>query len=95
MIKFSRTLSDEEQKILEHDILDIAGWINGMIDGKINNCTKRLAQQRRADMIAAGATTVPAKDIDIARHAFADVAYKNRAQREAESVTIKSTEEPQ
>lgn len=47
MITYTRTITDAEQKILEHDLLDIKDWIDKAIQGKINNCAKRfiVAQQ--------------------------------------------------
>ena len=45
MINYTRVITDEEQKILENDLLDVVDWINKAIEGKINNCLKRAALQ--------------------------------------------------
>jgi hypothetical protein len=74
MITFTRVITDEEQKMLEHDLLDIVEWINKAIDGKINNCAARAARLS------------PLKkktEKETALEWFDDKDYKNRAQREA------------
>ena len=46
------TLTDEEQKILSHDLYNdvsnnngIDTWIQAAVDGKVNNCWKRMQSQ--------------------------------------------------
>lgn len=81
-LNYQRTFTDEEEKILLDSILDIKQWIDGMIDGKLNNCTKRLAVKRRKELIDSGNLTIPAKDIDLVKNAFADPNYKDRKKRD-------------
>lgn len=79
---YTKTLTDLEVKILEHDLLDIRDWINKAIEGKINNCAKRAAREYQTLLIKEGAQTVPVNE----RVAFQDFIrrpdYKNRAQRD-------------
>lgn len=84
MKKFELTLTDEEVKILENDLLSIGEWIAGAIEGKINNCKKRAAIAYREKLKAEGAEMVPANDDVAVAHLFARPDYKNRATRDAE-----------
>lgn len=42
MFNYHRSLTDEEMAILENDLLDVKDWIDKAIEGKINNCRKRI-----------------------------------------------------
>ena len=86
MIVYTRTISDQEQKILEHDLLDIKDWINKSIEGKINNVLKRLANQEREKLVSEGALTAPARLVDLANSAFSRPDYLNRKDRDAREV---------
>jgi len=44
-LNVSYTISNTDEKILLNNILDIQEWVDGAIDGKINNCWKRLEQE--------------------------------------------------
>lgn len=90
MIKYSVDITDEQQKILEHDLLDIKDWINKAIQGKVNNCLKRAANECRQILKNNPNAMVPANDVTAAFALFSSKHYKNRVQREAELVTQKS-----
>ena len=81
-INYSRTITDTEAKILENDLLDIEAWVNAAIDGKLNNCTKRLAKQHKERLIADGETTVPSTDALLTADALLPAYYTTRAERE-------------
>lgn len=81
MVNYTRTITDSEQKLLENDLLDITDWINKAIDGKINNCLKRAAQQYDKLAIQKSLSTVPTQNLDKANALFEDSDYKNRIQR--------------
>ena len=83
MIKYERIITDEEQKILEHDLLDINQWIEGMIIGKINNCKKRAAIACRELLKQEGAEMVPASDSMAVKILFEREDYANRVQRDS------------
>lgn len=86
MISYERTITDAEQAILEHDLLDITDWINKAIEGKIHNCKARAAKEYRAKLTAENAESLPTSD-DVAVAAyFAREDYQNRAEREAANV---------
>ena len=63
-MEYTRVFTAEEQQILEHDLLDITTWIDAAIDGKLNNCGKRAAQQYDALAKEEDLATVPTKDAD-------------------------------
>ena len=83
MKKFELTLTDEEVKILEHDLLNIQEWIAGAIAGKLNNCKKRAAISYRETLKKEGAEMVPANDSVAVQQYFLRADYKNRKQRDA------------
>ncbi len=84
MINYTRIITDEEQKCLENDLLDITDWINKAIEGKINNCAKRAAKQYDELAKAEELATVPTQDAAKREALFAHPEYKNRTAREAE-----------
>lgn len=79
---FTRVFTDEEEKLLRDRLaIEPLDWIKGAIDGKLNNSLKALAIRHRQELINSGATTIPAKDIDVARDAFVAPGYKDGKQR--------------
>jgi len=76
-------ITDDEEKILLNDLLDIDLWFQDLRVGKINNAEKRLARSRRAELVERGRTTIPASNRDLALDALNDPTHKNRAQRDA------------
>lgn len=82
MIKYERIITGEEQKILEHDLIDIKEWIDKAIEGKINNCLKRAAIQSREISKQEGAEFLIANDTAAANKLFTRKDYLNRQQRE-------------
>lgn len=86
---YKRALSDDEVKLLSHDLLDITTWIDGMIQGKINACLKRAAQAYREMLRNDGALTAPLSDLDCALAYFNQMDYKNRANREQAQKNVK------
>lgn len=92
MKRFEITISDEEQKILENDLVDIGQWVTGAIVGKINQCRKRAASAYRELLKKEGAEMVPANDTVAVNQYFNRLDYKNRKQREVKSGEIKPNE---
>ena len=37
-----RTLTTTEESVLKNDLLDVQDWVTKAIDGKVNNCKKRM-----------------------------------------------------
>ena len=92
---FTKTVNGNPLKALENDLRDvgdiddpsdIVGWIfAGPFQGKINNCSKRMAsaevQRLKADPAV---TSMPATDDALVESAAAAPGYKNRSARDAE-----------
>lgn len=87
MFEYKRIITDEEQKMLEHDLFDIKDWIDKAIDGKVNNCMKRAAGECRQIMKQFPDAMIPANDRIAALALFSSKHYKNRLQREEELVS--------
>ena len=77
-------ISDHQEKVLLNDLLDIDAWVQGAVDGKLNNCGKRMAEQATQVLKAdADVETMPATDQGLQEALLARSDYKNRAERDA------------
>ena len=77
-------ISDDDQKALLNDLLDIDAWVQAAVVGKINNCKKRMAASAAAVLKAdASVETMPATDDGLISALLARDDYKNRAERDA------------
>ena len=84
------TLTDLQQKILSNDLYndtDNAGidtWIQGDIDGKINNCWKRMRQEWTQKLMDDDSFTdsIPSNQADFVALVTARSDYKNRKARD-------------
>ena len=47
-----RTLTSIEEAALKNDLVDIQGWVDGAINGKFNNCKKRMCEEWRPKLYA-------------------------------------------
>ncbi len=84
------TLTDLQQKILSNDLYNdtdnkgIDDWIQGAIDGKINNCWKRMQQQWTTTLMNDDSFTdpIPSNQADFVALVTARSDYQNRKQRD-------------
>ena len=84
------TLTDLQQKILSNDLYNdtdnkgIDDWIQGAIDGKINNCWKRMQQQWTTTLMNDDSFTdpIPTNQADFVALVTARRDYKTRKQRD-------------
>jgi len=84
------TLTDLQQKILSNDLYndtDNAGiddWIQGAVDGKINNCWKRMQQEWTTKLMNDSSFTdpIPSNQADFVALVTARSDYQNRKQRD-------------
>ena len=77
-------ISDHQEKVLLNDLLDIDVWVQAAVTGKINKCSKRMAQNATAVLKAdASVETMPATDDGLIAALLARDDYKNRAERDA------------
>ena len=40
-----RTLTTTEESVLKNDLLDVQDWVTKAVDGKVNNCKKRMLRE--------------------------------------------------
>ena len=84
------TLTDLQQKILSNDLYndtDNAGldlWIQNAVDGKINNCWKRMQREWTVKLMEDSSFTdpIPSNQVDFVALVTARSDYKNRKQRD-------------
>ncbi len=78
-------LTDEQVACLEHDLLDIDDWVQKAIDGKVNQCTKRLVKEWQPKFFAdPDVTSIPGAQDEFIAAVQARPDYKNRAARDAD-----------
>ena len=84
------TLTDLQQKILSNDLYndtDNAGidtWIQGAIDGKLNNCWKRMQQEWTTKLMNDESFTdsIPSNQEEFVNLVLSQSSYQNRKQRD-------------
>ena len=80
-----RTLTSLEESVLKNDLLDIQVWVDGAINGKINNCKKRMVKEWLPKLYADDSvSSIPATEDEIVALIVARSDYKDRAARDAE-----------
>ena len=78
------TISQEDIKCLENDLLDIEDWIAKAIEGKINNCKKRMINEW-VPKFRKGSDNIPGEDSAFIDKITKHKDYKNRKKRDEES----------
>ena len=78
------TISQEDIKCLENDLLGIEDWIAKAIEGKINNCKKRMINQWIPRLRSKG-EEIPSEDSALVDKITKHKDYKNRKKRDEES----------
>ena len=80
-----RTLSSIEEAVLKNDLLDVQDWVDGAIDGKVNNCKKRMIAEWMPKLYADDSvSSIPASEDEIVAMIVARDDYKDRVARDAE-----------
>lgn len=88
-MKVEKTLTELEEKILKNDLVDIQSWVDGAIEGKINNCKKRMLSEWQPKLLAdPEVESIPATEEGIINLIVARADYKDRASRDAESTEV-------
>lgn len=76
-------ISDDDLLVLENDLLDVDDWVQKAVEGKINNCKKRMVREWQPKLFADPAVeSIPAKEDKFLELVVARPDYKNRAARE-------------
>lgn len=80
-----KTISNRKEKCLKNDLLDIKDWVDKAIEGKINNCKKRMINEWMPKLMAdPNVTEIPANEDALIDFITARPDYKNRVDREKE-----------
>lgn len=80
-----RTLSTTEESVLKNDLLDVGKWVTSAIDGKVNNCKKRMIAEWTPKLNAdESVESIPANEEKLIELIVARDDYKNRVDRDKE-----------
>ena len=78
-----RTLTQAEENILVHELLDPNKWVVSALNGKINSIKSRMVEEARQVLYAdESVTQIPSSDDGIIEIYIARSDYKNRAERD-------------
>ena len=81
----ARTLTTTEEQVLNNDLLDIQGWVDGAVNGKINKCKTLMLREWQPKLLADPAvTSLPATEEELIALIVARDDYKSRTEREVE-----------
>ena len=85
-ITITITVVDTDEKVLLNDILDIQEWAQSAVDGKINNCWKRMQQEWTTKLMNDDSFTdpIPSNQADFVALVTAREDYMTRIERDAE-----------
>ena len=80
-------VTDTEQAILLNDLLNINDWLQGAMDGKKNNCWKRMQQEWTTKLMNDDSFTdsIPSNKADFVALITARDDYQTRTERDAAS----------
>jgi hypothetical protein len=78
-------VTDTEQAILLNDLLNINDWLQGAMDGKKNNCWKRMQSEWTTKLMNDESFTdsIPSNQADFVALIIARDDYKTRTERDA------------
>ena len=78
-------VTDTEQAILLNDLLSIDDWLQAAMDGKKNNCWKRMQQEWTTKLMNDESFTdsIPSNQADFVTLVTARSDYKTRTERDA------------
>lgn len=76
-------IEDLDEKVLEHDLLDVQRWVQAAVDGKISNVKKRLLKEAQEKLFSdPEIDSIPATEEGCLELYFSRPYYKNRRTRE-------------
>ena len=78
------TINDTDQKCLKNDLLDINDWVQQAVNGKKNNCWKRMQTEWTTKLMNDESYTdpIPSNKTDFVNLVTARSDYKDRTARE-------------
>ena len=79
------TVDDTDEKVLLNDILDIQEWAQDAVEGKINNCWKRMQQNWTQQLMNDDTFTdpIPSNKADFVTLVTSRDDYQTRSERDA------------
>jgi len=79
------TIDDTDEKVLKNDLLDINDWCQSAINGKKNNCWKRMQSEWTTKLMEDESFTdsIPSNKADFVTLVTARDDYKTRTERDA------------
>jgi len=82
-------VTDTEQAILLNDLTNIDDWLQSAMDGKKNNCWKRMQQEWTTKLMNDDSFTdsIPSNQADFVALVTAREDYKTSTERDAENTT--------
>ena len=85
------TINDTDQKCMKNDLADIDDWCQKAVEGKVNNCWKRMQQSWTTKLMNDETFTDPLPSVkeDFVNLVLARDDYKDRATRDAEAESFK------
>lgn len=83
------TVDDTDEKVLLNDLLDIQEWAQGAVEGKINNCWKRMQQNWTQQLMNDDTFTdpIPSNKADFVTLVTSRGDYQTRSERDAAQET--------
>ena len=83
-VKIEITINDTDEKVLLNDLRDIQDWVQGAVDGKTNNCWKRMQQEWTTKLMNDDSFTdsIPSNQADFVALVTARLDYQNRKARD-------------
>ena len=81
----SITLNDTQQAVLKNDLLDIKTWIEQAVEGKQNNCWKRMQTEWTTKLMNDDSFTdpIPSNQADFIALVTSRDDYQTRTERDA------------
>ncbi len=75
-------ISTEDENVLKNELLDIQAWVQGAVDGKINNTKKRMLREWMPKL-QQRYLTLPTSESALIAKILAEPDYEDRVTREA------------
>jgi len=84
-LTISITLNDTQQAVLNNDLLDIKTWIEDAVEGKENNCWKRMQTEWTTKLMNDDSFTdpIPSNQADFVTLVTGRDDYQTRVEKEA------------
>ena len=79
-----RTLTATEEAVLKNELVDVQMWVDGAIEGKINNCKLRMCEEWRKILYAdESVTQIPSDNNELVALIIARDDYKSALERQS------------